>query len=606
MNLLALLFARKEPIFREQNRPKPSVDFATLLERMQNGSSAKLPQKDSMAKPQLMDTTKNRPHPEILATIPKTTIKITEQSIAHEGKSFQDKKAKHSNLPHEPLVRSFTSLQTAAPKSGKTATKAAIKGEVSLAKSFEKEKAAQTKNTKRRNEAPSRRIEASLHTPSTKKPELGSVPVQKDLAKDDHKSIAPKGFEKKETHKNSPKDEKSIYDPSLTSSPTPHLAKKEVYQATKPVKKEKLHVSKSCHPAASAAGKTATKAAIKGEVSLAKSFEKEKAAQTKNAKRRNEAPSRRIEASLHTPSTKKPELGSVPVQKDLAKSVAQEPAIHTLPMQKELAANEPLLGNMEQQVARHAPPLPHPQRPHSQKALEKAEFSVVKPHKKSLPSKESEPAISKAIHAHLAKEIWDKDGLVHHTAHPTTHHSPKEPIKRSLHTDEHPVGEESLQLLQKAEPITKELKPQRMEPSMHQSSFEDFSSNTQHTATTQDSTDNSGHSFDRHQDFGQTEYTHTQEPEPQMPEFQKRILTIRLDQTHININFNANQLSLTFFSPTAFHNDGSLGEFIDEVMQQSGFDKYKVTLKDRQKRIEILSKESKTSSSPRSVIDVKV
>ena len=158
-------------------------------------------------------------------------------------------------------------------------------------------------------------------------------------------------------------------------------------------------------------------------------------------------------------------------------------------------------------------------------------------------------------------------------------------------------------------PLKEVVSPSK-EISVHQSGLEDsFKKVVEGSATLQNFQDQnqSSQSFEQYQDQGQTPHTHTpQESEGQLLEFQKRVLTIRLDHTQININFNANQLNLTFFSPAAFHNDGNLGEFIDEVMQQSGFDKYKVTLKDKQKRIEILSREKRRSSHPRSVIDVKV
>ncbi len=164
------------------------------------------------------------------------------------------------------------------------------------------------------------------------------------------------------------------------------------------------------------------------------------------------------------------------------------------------------------------------------------------------------------------------------------------------------------QSIQEDQRPLKEVVSPSKEISGHQSGLEDsIKKVVEGSATLQNFQDHSSQSFEQHQDQGQTPHAHTpQESEGQLLEFQKRVLTIRLDHTQININFNANQLNLTFFSPAAFHNDGNLGEFIDEVMQQSGFDKYKVTLKDKQKRIEILSREKRRASHPRSVIDVKV
>ncbi len=650
MNLLALLFARKEPILREQSPsvPKPSVDFATLLERMQKGTSTKLPQTDPLAKPQLWDTTiKNRPHPDIVVTTPKTIIK--DHPIARKGKNFQDKKSKTFALSHKPLVRSFISSQATAFKSGGGSTKAAAKGAAPLAKSLEtpkasqrfaKEEMSQTKNMDQVGQTP----KTSLATLTQKQERTKIVeerpksrPAQKDLAKGERKSVEDKGLEKREAPKKSFKKEKSLDELSYTTSLTPNVPKTEARQEARPIRKEKLHSSKPTHSAAFKSGGVSTKVAAKGAAPLAKSLEAPKASQrfakaevsqTKNMDQVGQTPK-----TFFATLTKKQERTKIveerpksrPVQKDLAKGVAREPATHMPPTQKEPAVQEPLPSNVEQKGARHASSLPHPQRPHPQKALQKAESSVTKPSKKSLPSKE--PTIPEAVQTHLDKEISSNDGLMPNIAHPATHPSLTEAKKKSLyldakespmaktrssgskkksvHLDEHPLGEELLQLSQKAEPITKEFK-QRVEPSLHQSSFEDISNKTQHTAAMQDSLDQGGQSFEQHQDLAHTEHTHPQEPEPQIPELQKRIFTIRLDQTHININLTAKQLSLTFFSSATFHTDGNLGEFVEEVMQQSGFDKYKVTLKDRQKRIEILSKESRTSSSPRSVIDVKV
>ncbi len=648
MNLLVLLFAKKEPILQEQSPAvaKPSMDFATLLERMQKGSSVKAPQKDLLNKPRLWNTIiKNRPYSDIVAPTPKTIIK--DHPIAYKSKNFQDKRSKTFALSHKPFVRSFTSSQAVAFKSGEVSTKVATKGAAPLAKSleipkvsqrFEKAEVSQTKNMAQVRQTP----KTSLAT-FTKKPERTkiveerpkSTPIQKDLSKGERKSVEKREEVPKKSIK---KEEKSLDELSYTSSLIPNLAKTEVYQEGRPIKQEKLYTSKPIHSAAFKSGEVSTKVATKGAAPLAKSLEipkvlqkfaKEEVSQTKNMDQVRQTP----KTSLAT-LTKKQERTKIvqerpksrPAQKDLAKDGVSKSPIHPPPMQKGLAGYEPLPSNVEQKVARPAPSIPHPQRPHPQKALQKAESSVTKPSQKSLPNKE--PTIPEAVQTHLAKEISSNDGFMPNIAHPATHTSLKEAKKKSLHLDakeslmaktrslgskkksihldEHPLGEELLQLSQKAEPITKERKPQRVEPSLHQSLLEDISNKTQHTAATQGSLDQSGQSFEQHQDFAHTEHTHPQEPEPQIPEFQKRILSIRLDQTHININLTAKQLSLTFFSSATFHTDGNLGEFVEEVMQQSGFDKYKVTLKDRQKRIEILSKESRTSSSSRSVIDVKV
>ncbi len=184
----------------------------------------------------------------------------------------------------------------------------------------------------------------------------------------------------------------------------------------------------------------------------------------------------------------------------------------------------------------------------------------------------------------------------------------KEPAK-SLSLKEtkidHAMDEENLQIEQITQKISQEITKEHKEPVMQTQAIP--KSVDQISPQNSSQNDSGSQTFDQspHQDQSPEHPYSLDQNQQQMPEFHKRVITIRLDQTNININFASSQLNITFSTMSRFHHDSSLSEFVDEVLKESGYEKYKVTLKDRQKRVELLSKESKTASATRSGIDVK-
>ena len=114
-------------------------------------------------------------------------------------------------------------------------------------------------------------------------------------------------------------------------------------------------------------------------------------------------------------------------------------------------------------------------------------------------------------------------------------------------------------------------------------------------------------------DFDQSAHSETfaqhiiEEEQHKVGEFQKRMVHIRLEHTKIQINMIGNQVNLTFSSAVPFYNDGALERFVDEVMRQSGFEHYKVRLKDKEKQLDISSANpAKSEDRGKSRVDVKV
>ncbi|BCD68391.1 hypothetical protein [Nitratiruptor sp. YY09-18] len=91
-----------------------------------------------------------------------------------------------------------------------------------------------------------------------------------------------------------------------------------------------------------------------------------------------------------------------------------------------------------------------------------------------------------------------------------------------------------------------------------------------------------------------------------MPQFQRQVIKLQIENTLINVQMQQNSLQMQFVSGAHMHIDAHMQEFIDEVMTQSGFDKYRIALKDREKRVVFTSSESRSTQSSRSGVDVKV
>ncbi len=116
----------------------------------------------------------------------------------------------------------------------------------------------------------------------------------------------------------------------------------------------------------------------------------------------------------------------------------------------------------------------------------------------------------------------------------------------------------------------------------------------------------SGESFEMHQVDAPTHMTDEQAFE-QLRRHEVRTIQLRLDQTLVNVTMHQRQLSLNFVSSQSMQLEGNIAEVVDAIMQESGYERYKVTLRDRERRITIDSKGRDTiRSETRSGVNVKV
>ena len=87
---------------------------------------------------------------------------------------------------------------------------------------------------------------------------------------------------------------------------------------------------------------------------------------------------------------------------------------------------------------------------------------------------------------------------------------------------------------------------------------------------------------------------------------QRQTLTLKMNDTLINVTMHQKQISMHFISSAALHFHPDIEEFIANVMQEGGYEKYRVTLKDKQKKVTITSQEDvKSSARKNSSINVK-
>ena len=92
-----------------------------------------------------------------------------------------------------------------------------------------------------------------------------------------------------------------------------------------------------------------------------------------------------------------------------------------------------------------------------------------------------------------------------------------------------------------------------------------------------------------------------------IPQTHKRMISFKLDQTLINVNLQQHRLLLYFSSQASVQVHPEIEQFISEVMQDNGYDSYKVIVKDREKKVTFSSKEKyKNRSLISSTINVKV
>ena len=88
--------------------------------------------------------------------------------------------------------------------------------------------------------------------------------------------------------------------------------------------------------------------------------------------------------------------------------------------------------------------------------------------------------------------------------------------------------------------------------------------------------------------------------------YQKQTLTLKFNEATVNVHLQQNRLYMQFVSQASMQLHPDMEEFISNVMQESGYEKYRVVLKDKEKRVTITSKEQKRLFNGNSSINVKV
>jgi hypothetical protein len=86
---------------------------------------------------------------------------------------------------------------------------------------------------------------------------------------------------------------------------------------------------------------------------------------------------------------------------------------------------------------------------------------------------------------------------------------------------------------------------------------------------------------------------------------QKEVRFLKIDDARIQVRMQNNQLHLDFLTQTSFTTEG-VEEYVEHVMQEHGFDNYRVRLKDKKRDLFIRSSATTASREARSMIDVKV
>ncbi|BCD61858.1 hypothetical protein NitYY0826_C0721 [Nitratiruptor sp. YY08-26] len=105
------------------------------------------------------------------------------------------------------------------------------------------------------------------------------------------------------------------------------------------------------------------------------------------------------------------------------------------------------------------------------------------------------------------------------------------------------------------------------------------------------------------QEFMQTEGEH----EFFEQSLQQRAVRIKIENTYINISMAQNCLNLHFVSQSPLQLQPDLQEYVESVMKDSGYEKYRVRIKDREKQTEFFSEDSsEQTKSANGSVNVKV
>ncbi|SMC09285.1 hypothetical protein [Nitratiruptor tergarcus] len=105
------------------------------------------------------------------------------------------------------------------------------------------------------------------------------------------------------------------------------------------------------------------------------------------------------------------------------------------------------------------------------------------------------------------------------------------------------------------------------------------------------------------QEFMQTEGEH----EFFEQNLQQRAVRIKIENTYINISMTQNRLNLHFISQSPLQLQPDLQEYVENVMKDSGYERYRVRIKDREKQTEFFSEDSsEQTKSANGSVNVKV
>ncbi len=152
--------------------------------------------------------------------------------------------------------------------------------------------------------------------------------------------------------------------------------------------------------------------------------------------------------------------------------------------------------------------------------------------------------------------------------------------------------------------------PSQQHPQTHEAKDARSGDGSQNFAQSQQQPQNfdSSDMFDSTTETAEAQIHHFDEQAlEQLERHRARTIQMRIDQTLININMTQKQVAMHFVSTQPMHIESDLGEVVDAIMKESGYERYKITLKDKERRV-VLAQEERSSmhSDARSGVNVKV
>ena len=182
------------------------------------------------------------------------------------------------------------------------------------------------------------------------------------------------------------------------------------------------------------------------------------------------------------------------------------------------------------------------------------------------------------------------------------------PVKKRSDTAKAPIKEKMAVELS-TEPIAKDPGPKKMidkEPLEKPVPLQAKEPPALHTAQPQTGTEEFDKAPTEQMGFHETPTDERFEELIDMGRSHNRVVRLQMEDTRINISYTHNRLNLTFVSPHTLMLGGEMEQFVHEVMQESGFERYRVQLKERNRTVTVESKKESGTSIRRSGVDVKV